>query len=184
MAQWYPQDKLTAPPTPATAAPAQGSMCLSYRVPGLTSLPSSQQHPPKHPAEDCGRGLFFFGWVLLAGNLPPHNMALRWPSDIFLSCQGAWPSNLPYYSDVVIKSWMGEHGFLKMFKNLFQAVKMLPKTAPQYKLDLVPCNGLWPIYSVSLCISSLPGLKDFEAGKLFSKCKNCIGKDLFFFFFA
>ena len=77
---------------------------------------------------------------------------------------------------------MGEHGFLKMFKNLFQAVKMLPKTAPQYKLDFVPCNGLWPIYSVSLYISSLPGLKDFEAGKLFSKYKNCIGKDFFFFF--
>ena len=88
-----------------------------------------------------------------------------------------------YYSAVGIKIWIGEHGFLKMFKNLFRAVKMLPKTATEYKLDLVLCNTLWPIYSISLCISSLPGLKDFEAGMLFSKYKNCIGKGSFLFFF-
>ena len=86
MAQWYPQDKLTAPPHPGRRRPRSG-----LHVPLLQGPRTNQlaQESPKHPAEDCGRGLFFFGSVVLAGNLPPHNMALRWPSDIFLSCQGA-----------------------------------------------------------------------------------------------
>lgn len=127
----------------------------------------TQVHLPKHPNEGHGRDLCFLSSVLLL--VPPtHSLAqaLRWPLDIFWSCQGACNS---------------EHGFLKMFKNLLRAVKTLAKTATEQQTGSCALQYFMANLLICWCISSLPEIKDSEIGLLYFRYKHCIGYGSIFF---
>lgn len=120
-------------------------MCLFYRLPGLTSLPSSQ-HPPSVLLKTAGDSYSFLAQFSCLVTFPAHNLALRWPSDIFLSCQGGMtfePASTTLLWES--KSELG-NTVSRCLKTYFGQSKCYLKQ-PEYKLDLVLCNTLWPIYS-------------------------------------